>query len=120
MTKIQRTGWGPDTCGCYTFEYWDSDLPVEDRTYWSQEVEPFLLHGEPHVGTTRCEAHKDHKDAHEHFLILKEENDRKNITHGEVGVEKNIIWEWSGKSPNRTLHVFHKDKKIKEVKKQQQ
>jgi hypothetical protein len=103
MTKIMRMGWGPDTCDCYTFFFHDADLPEKDRTYWSEEVAPYMVDGELHKGTTRCEIHKEHDDPHKHFLTVLEENQRKNLVHGHINnTEIPIEWEWDS---DRTLHI---------------
>jgi hypothetical protein len=100
---MQLTRWNPDTCGCEIIFTWDSDLPVEERVHKGHSIE------------RACDAHKHIKHTHDHHDIVLEENQRKNRTHGEIGVDKNITWEFDS---DRTLHVYHEGKKIKVVKKE--
>jgi hypothetical protein len=108
VTKIERTLWSPDTCMCQIYEFWDSDLPVEEIKVWSKEVTP-EEHGN---GTVRCDAHKHHTDPHKHYLAVLEENQRKNAAHSKIGSDKEITWEFDS---DRTLRVYHQGKKILEV-----
>ncbi len=57
----------------------------------------------------------------DHHDVVLEENQRKNIHHDKIGVDKKITWKFTGDSPNRTLHIFHAESKEKlaEVKKKQ-
>jgi hypothetical protein len=100
LAKIEKTLWSPDTCECSIIFSWDSDLPVEERVHKGHSIEK------------ACEAHKDIQHAYKHHDIVLEENQRKNRTHGEVGIDKTITWEFDS---DRTLHVYHEGKKIKEV-----
>lgn len=107
MTKIQRYGWGPDTCNCYIFKFLDADLPVDKRVEWSEEVAPYMANGELHKGTTRCEIHKEYTDANEHYTAILEENQRKNRAHLHINkCEIPIEWEWDS---DRVLHITKYD-----------
>ena len=120
MTRITRQLWIPDTCDCQIYTLFDADLPPEEQVQTPIEVEPNTIPTHPD-GTLRCEAHSKPIDANsnpvEHYNIVLEENQRKNIEHGKIGSDKVITWKFTGESPNRVLHVFHNGKKVSEVSK---
>jgi hypothetical protein len=111
LTRITRQLWSPDTCDCQIYTLFDADLPPEQRTQTAIEVGPNEVENHP-AGTVRCDAHtgRQHDDAHEHYLTVLEENQRKNKAHTKVNGQKHEIkWRWEGTSPNRVLIVTDQD-----------
>jgi len=101
--RITRTLWSPDICQCQIYEFYDADLPPNEQVITSKEVSP-EEHGN---GTVRCDAHKKHEDAQEHYEVVLEECQRKSDAHFIInGGQIPIDYRFEGESPNRVLHIY--------------
>lgn len=111
MVRITRWLWSPDTCECQIYTLVDVDLPPEQQIETGVEIAPGTVEGHEE-GTVRCAAHTSHTNATDHHKVVLEECQRKNVTHGHLSDgQLPMTWRWTGKSPNRVLHVSHSDAK---------
>ena len=69
---LHTTRWSPDTCGCVLEYEWDDTQPDSERTHTIKNV------------IKACPAHAKHAEKGEHYSVVLEENNRKNIAIDQV------------------------------------
>lgn len=115
-TNCNYTSWSPDTCGCIITYEWDKstrDTPeIREHRPVHEDVLIIGQDGQPINHNKKCEHHKHLPDTKAHFDTILEENQRKNKAHAEIGIDKQITWEFDSK---RKLHIYHEGKKVLEV-----
>ena len=88
--------WSFDTCGCIIEYEWDTEQDENSRVHRARTI------------IKDCGLHGKTKDKHEHFDVVLEENQRKNISLGIIQEEDPSVtpdqYEWSF-DEKRNLHI---------------
>lgn len=69
--------WSPDTCDCEILYNFDDETSNEDRVHWP--VPEQTSHSGEKLTPKKCKYHDKTADHNEHYAVVLEENQRKNL-----------------------------------------